>query len=58
MIGKVVVNSLFGTEEIVFNYMRPVKCVQLDPQYSKKTSRRVVSGGMAGKLIVSEKGSL
>jgi hypothetical protein len=38
------------------DYMRPVKCVQLDPNYAKSTSRHVVSGGMAGKLVMNEKG--
>ena len=38
------------------DFRRPVRCVALDPEYAKTSSRRVVSGGMAGQLIMSEKG--
>jgi hypothetical protein len=33
-----------------------MRCVVLDPEYAKTSSRRVVSGGMAGQLVLSEKG--
>ncbi|KAG0246211.1 hypothetical protein B0O80DRAFT_409983 [Mortierella sp. GBAus27b] len=54
--GKVVINGLFGQETHSFNYKRPVKAVALDPNYSKSNSRRFVSGGMAGQLVLNEKG--
>ena len=38
------------------DFRRPVRCVVLDPDYAKSSSRRVVSGGMAGQLILNEKG--
>jgi len=38
------------------DFRRPVRCVVLDPDYAKSSSRRVVSGGMAGQLVLSEKG--
>jgi hypothetical protein len=52
----VVINGLFGQETHSFNYKRPVKAVALDPNYSKSNSRRFVSGGLAGQLILNEKG--
>ena len=44
-------------ETQVMDFRRPVRCVVLDPDYAKSSSRRVVSGGMAGNLVLSEKGS-
>lgn len=44
-------------ETQVMDFRRPVRCVVLDPEYAKSSSRRVVSGGMAGQLILSEKGT-
>ena len=44
-------------ETQVLDFRRPVRCVALDPDYSKNSSRRIVSGGMAGQLILSEKGT-
>jgi vacuolar protein sorting-associated protein 41 len=38
------------------DFKRPVRCVALDPDYGRSSSRRVVSGGMAGHLILNEKG--
>ena len=38
------------------DFRRPMRCVVLDPEYAKTSSRRVVSGGMAGHLVLSEKG--
>lgn len=40
----------------VMDFRRPVQCVALDPDYSKSSARRIVSGGMAGQLILNEKG--
>ena len=55
--GKVIVQALEAREAPqVMDFRRPVRCVVLDPDYSKSSSRRVVSGGMAGQLILSEKG--
>ena len=56
--GKVVVQALEVKETQIMDLKRPVRCVALDPDYSKSSSRRVVSGGMAGQLIMNEKGIL
>ncbi|KAF9570876.1 Vacuolar protein sorting-associated protein 41 [Mortierella alpina] len=57
--GKVVINALFedGTnEKHIFNYKRPIKAVALEPHYARSNARQFVSGGMAGQLILNEKG--
>src|SRR5277367_4369085 len=57
LVGKVIVQGLEVKETQVMDFRRPVRCVVLDPEYAKSSSRRVVSGGMAGQLILSEKGT-
>lgn len=54
--GKVVINGLFQNEDHVFNYKRPIKAVALEPHYARSNARQFVSGGMAGQLILNEKG--
>ncbi|KAJ3321851.1 Vacuolar protein sorting-associated protein 41 [Boothiomyces sp. JEL0866] len=54
--GNVVVNSLYSTENYTFNYKRPIFGVALEPDYGKKNSRQIVSGGIAGSLIMTGKG--
>ncbi|RKO93321.1 hypothetical protein BDK51DRAFT_11338, partial [Blyttiomyces helicus] len=54
--GKVVINSLYTPEVQPFNFKRPVKAVSLEPDYSRKTTRQFVSGGMAELLLLSGKG--
>ncbi|KAJ3146963.1 Vacuolar protein sorting-associated protein 41 [Geranomyces michiganensis] len=54
--GKVVINSLYSNEVQLVNYKRPVKAVSLEPDYSKKTTRQFVSGGMAEILMMTGKG--
>lgn len=53
--GSVVINSLFTDEKLKFDYHRPMKAVSLDPDYAKKTSRRFVTGGLAGHLYLNVK---
>ncbi|XP_024023783.1 vacuolar protein sorting-associated protein 41 homolog [Morus notabilis] len=53
--GSVVINSLFTDENMKFEYHRPMKAIALDPDYSKKTSRRFVAGGLAGHLYFNSK---
>jgi vacuolar protein sorting-associated protein 41 len=53
--GSVVINSLFTDEKLKFEYHRPMKTVALDPDYSRKTSRRFVAGGLAGQLFLNMK---
>lgn len=54
--GSVVVNSLYNDEKERFDYHRPMKAVALDPDYTHKSSRRFVAGGLAGQLILNAKG--
>ncbi|XP_010521708.1 PREDICTED: vacuolar protein sorting-associated protein 41 homolog [Tarenaya hassleriana] len=53
--GSVVINSLFTDEKLRFDYHRPMKAISLDPEYTKKQSRRFVAGGLAGHLYLNSK---
>eukprot|EP00262_Sarcandra_glabra_P009102 TRINITY_DN2309_c2_g1_i1.p1 TRINITY_DN2309_c2_g1~~TRINITY_DN2309_c2_g1_i1.p1 ORF type:complete len:953 (+),score=199.24 TRINITY_DN2309_c2_g1_i1:130-2988(+) len=53
--GYVVINSLFTDERMKFEYHRPMKAIALDPDYSRKASRRFVAGGLAGHLFLNVK---
>ncbi|CAN6471406.1 unnamed protein product [Victoria cruziana] len=56
--GTVVVNGLFTDEILRFEYHRPMKTIALDPEYSRKSSRRFIAGGLAGNLFLNAKGWL
>ncbi|KAI0766345.1 vacuolar protein sorting-associated protein 41 [Trametes elegans] len=56
--GQVVVHSLSGAEVPSFNLKRPVRTVALEPNFAKSSTRSLVSGGLAGNLILHEKGWL
>lgn len=56
--GQVVVHSLSTTESYVFDMKRPIRTVALEPHFAKRTSRAFVCGGMAGTLVLREKGWL
>ncbi|KAJ2002902.1 Vacuolar protein sorting-associated protein 41 [Coemansia thaxteri] len=53
--GRVVVHGLYADDITIVDYSRPVKAVAIDPLYSRKSSRRFVSGGTSGQLIMYEK---
>ncbi|KAK8683394.1 hypothetical protein V6N13_039455 [Hibiscus sabdariffa] len=53
--GSVVLNSLFTDEKLKFEYHRPMKAIALDPNYARKSSRRFVTGGLAGNLYFNTK---
>ncbi|XP_073270278.1 vacuolar protein sorting-associated protein 41 homolog isoform X2 [Primulina huaijiensis] len=53
--GSVVIKSLFTEERMTFEYHRPMKAIALDPDYSRKSSRRFVTGGLAGNLCFNMK---
>ncbi|KAJ0714190.1 putative chromatin regulator PHD family [Helianthus annuus] len=53
--GSVVIISLFTDEKLKFEYHRPMKAIALDPDYSRKASRRFVAGGLAGNLYFNVK---
>ncbi|ORX43267.1 vacuolar protein sorting-associated protein 41 [Piromyces finnis] len=54
--GRVVINGLYTTDANSYTYKRPVKSVALEPNFSKKSSRQLVSGGTAEQLVLSGKG--
>ncbi|GFZ48801.1 hypothetical protein JCM24511_06550 [Saitozyma sp. JCM 24511] len=56
--GRVVIHSLTSTESYAFDYKRPMRAIALEPGFAKKTTRAFVCGGMAGNLILQEKGWL
>ncbi|OCF77367.1 vacuolar protein sorting 41 [Kwoniella mangroviensis CBS 8886] len=56
--GRVVIHSLTSTESYAFDYKRPMRAIALEPGFAKKTTRAFVCGGMAGNLIMQEKGWL
>ncbi|EYU36117.1 hypothetical protein ABFS82_14G237400 [Erythranthe guttata] len=53
--GSVVISSLFTEERMKFEYHRPMKAIALDPDYARKSSRRFVTGGLAGHLYFNTK---
>ncbi|WWC91761.1 uncharacterized protein L201_006708 [Kwoniella dendrophila CBS 6074] len=56
--GRVVIHSLTSTESYAFDYKRPMRAIALEPGFAKKNTRAFVCGGMAGNLIMQEKGWL
>ncbi|KAE8674416.1 C-terminal isoform 1 [Hibiscus syriacus] len=41
--------------KLKFEYHRPMKAIALDPDYARKSSRRFVTGGLAGHLYLNTK---
>ncbi|KZT06554.1 vacuolar protein sorting-associated protein 41 [Laetiporus sulphureus 93-53] len=56
--GQAVVHSLSTPESQTFNMKRSLRTVALEPNFTKSTTRSVVCGGMAGNLVLHEKGWL
>ncbi|KAG6917674.1 hypothetical protein DXG01_001649 [Tephrocybe rancida] len=56
--GQVVVRSISTTESYSFDLKRPMRTVALEPNFAKRTTRAFVCGGLAGNLILYEKGWL
>ncbi|KAF8589629.1 vacuolar protein sorting-associated protein 41 [Ramaria rubella] len=56
--GQVVIHSLSTPESYAFDLRRPMRTISLDPQFAKSGSRAFVCGGMAGTLVMHEKGWL
>ncbi|EJD01725.1 vacuolar assembling protein VPS41 [Fomitiporia mediterranea MF3/22] len=56
--GQVVIHSLSTPEVYAFDKKRPMRTIALEPNFSKRSSRTFVCGGMAGNLILHEKGWL
>ncbi|KAF8644880.1 hypothetical protein AX16_008217, partial [Volvariella volvacea WC 439] len=58
MDGQTVVHSLSTPESYTFDVKRPMRTIAMEPNFAKKGTRAFVSGGLAGDLILREKGWL
>ncbi|KAI6043752.1 hypothetical protein EDC04DRAFT_2951962 [Pisolithus marmoratus] len=56
--GQVVIQSLSTQESYMFDMKRPIRTVALEPNFAKKSTRAFICGGLAGKLVLREKGWL
>lgn len=56
--GQVVVHSVSTPESQTFNMKRSLRTVALEPGFAKSSTRAFVCGGMAGSLVLHEKGWL
>jgi len=56
--GQVVIRSLSTPESYSFDMKRPMRTAALEPNFAKRTTRSFVCGGLAGNLILREKGWL
>ncbi|KAF8211727.1 vacuolar assembling protein VPS41 [Mycena galopus ATCC 62051] len=54
--GQVVIHS--QSESYAFDLKRPMRSVALEPNFAKRTTRAFICGGMAGNLVMHEKGWL
>ena len=57
-LGQVVIHSLNTPESYSFDHKRPMRSIALEPNFSKRGTRSFVCGGLAGNLILHEKGWL
>jgi vacuolar protein sorting-associated protein 41 len=53
--GLVSISALSTAEQYVFDFRRPMRCVALEPNFARKSTRSFVCGGMAGALLQREK---
>ncbi|KAG8985538.1 Vacuolar protein sorting-associated protein 41, partial [Tulasnella sp. 427] len=58
MDGQAAIVSISGTENYGFDLKRPLRAIALDPHFAKRGTRAFVCGGMAGTLVMHEKGWL
>lgn len=56
--GRVVVHGITSSEIYAFDLKRPMKSIAMEPGFAKKSTRSFVCGGMAGTLVLHEKGWL
>ena len=56
--GQVVLHSVSTPESHTFDMKRSLRTVALEPNFSKSSTRALVCGGMAGSLVLHEKGWL
>ena len=57
-LGQVAIHSLNTPELYSFDHKRPMRSLALEPNFSKRGTRSFVCGGLAGNLILHEKGWL
>ncbi|KAF8882653.1 vacuolar assembling protein VPS41 [Mucidula mucida] len=58
MDGQVIILSMSTKESYHFDMKRPMKTIALEPGFAKKSTRGFVCGGLAGSLVLREKGWL
>lgn len=56
--GTVCVVSLSGADGLTYDLRRPVNAIAVDPTFGKRGTHYVITGGLAGSLILHEKGWL
>ncbi|KAH9833885.1 vacuolar protein sorting-associated protein 41 [Rhodofomes roseus] len=56
--GQVVLHSVSSPESHTFDMKRSLRTVALEPNFAKSSTRSLVCGGMAGSLVLHEKGWL
>ncbi|KDQ63963.1 hypothetical protein JAAARDRAFT_27634 [Jaapia argillacea MUCL 33604] len=56
MDGQVVVHSLSTPEVYTLDMKRPMRTIAMEPNFAKQASRSFVCGGMAGQLVLHDKG--
>lgn len=55
MDGLVTISALATSEQYIFDFKRPMRCVSLEPNFGRKSTRSFVCGGMAGAVSQREK---
>ena len=55
MDGLVSISALSTSEQYSFDFKRPMRCIALEPNFGRKSTRAFVCGGMAGALVQREK---
>ena len=58
VVGQVAIHSVATPEVYSFDMKRPMRTVALEPNFAKSSTRSLISGGMAGNLVLHEKGWL
>lgn len=58
VLGQVVIQAFSGPEKFEFDKKRPMRTIALEPNFAKRGTRAFVCGGMAGALVLHEKGWL
>ncbi|KAF9004353.1 hypothetical protein BDQ17DRAFT_1241222 [Cyathus striatus] len=56
--GQIHIRSLSLPESYTFDHKRPLRTLSLEPNFSKRSTRGVIYGGLSGSLILREKGWL